>query len=110
MVKCQKCDVDLGPAEQKCPLCGTPRPSTATYPVSHGELNISYLRAAEARITRSISDEEDGIQEYEDLANMMDLAGIGGLATSHIRPIIADEKRHIDLLKQAKESIRGFLK
>lgn len=119
MVKCLKCNTDLGPLEKECPICHTPRsipqPESAlrasweTRPIDT-EPNITYLRAAESRITRSISDEEQGTQEYEDLANMMDLAGLGGLATSHIRPIIADEKRHIDLLEQAREIVRGILK
>ena len=34
MVKCQKCGVDLGPAEKVCPICGTPRSSERKHQVA----------------------------------------------------------------------------
>ena len=40
MVKCQKCGVDLGPAEKVCPICGTPRPTETPEHGSSLELDV----------------------------------------------------------------------
>jgi len=100
MVKCEKCGTDLGPSEQLCPLCHAPR-STVTSDT------LRYMMAAIRKIPSLITDEDAAATEYDDFANMLELAGRGSEAFT-IRQIAADEKKHKTALEAVKRDLEAF--
>lgn len=104
MVKCSQCNTDLGPNEQKCPVCGTPRPGAIAQ--AEGTVNITYLEAAIRKIPILATDEENAVVEYEDIANMVELGG-SPEAAAIFRRIAQDQKRHVTELREAEAHLRG---
>ena len=106
LVDCTHCHTTLSSTAQQCHVCGTPISGTGF--ASGQEERVKYVKAAILNIPALIIDEENAVEEYEDFANMLDLAGRNTEA-SIIRRIAMDEKRHGEDLKRVREDLQAIL-
>lgn len=66
---------------------------------------LKYLSSAHVQVRKMLTDEEEGIEKYEDLGNLLNLAGSIKIA-GYIRNILVDERKHVLALKTAAETLR----
>jgi hypothetical protein len=110
MPVCAKCGTFVGELEKECPGCHTPLTSAAS-PGSGSELrdevvNAEYWTAAVRKIPPLITDEESATTEYEEFANLLEMAGARYSAELVRRQIAAVENRHAELLKSIEERMK----
>lgn len=101
MVKCLQCGTDLGPAENVCPLCKTPRQNAAN------NVDTRYLEGAIQTVSGMIDEEEKTAGEYDDLVSVLEGAGRNREAVM-VRPIAADERRHKTELEIVKRDLQAI--
>ncbi|MDH5691163.1 MAG: hypothetical protein OEY81_07040, partial [Candidatus Bathyarchaeota archaeon] len=77
--------------------------------MSSDEQKLRYLAAAHHKIRGLTVDEENAVREYEDLANMLELAGSKTICAT-IRKIAESEKRHALDLKTSATMLNQAIK
>jgi hypothetical protein len=109
MPKCPKCGSFVGESEEKCPSCFTPLTHAAREEgpeLVDKVVNSEYWIAAVRKIPPLIDDEEKANVEYEEFANLLELAGARYSADVVRRQIAAVEKGHAQLLKSIQERMK----
>lgn len=108
MPQCAKCGTFTGPAEKECPSCHTPLTNAAAPGpgVKDEVVNREYWTAALRKIPPLITDEESATFEYEEFANLLELAGAKYSAGVVRSQIAALEKHHAELLKSIQERMQ----
>jgi len=105
MAKCSKCKAELGPAELRCPVCGTPVgipfPGIPADEVGHR------IADALSRLDRLIADESEAeklySKDYAELTVMLPRPEWDAL-----NEISRDEYRHRRRLTELKEKVRTW--